>query len=199
MAGYAGLAAVGTSIVALLNRRFLDVPAAAAVNLSAFLASANELKTMRNGQGQLIQQPAVSVYCYKVSVDRETRPGWSAVASADGIPRLPLRMHILIASWASNATDELRWLGLAAQILESENIFTPPLLDAEGEWRPDEAVQVVADELALETVSEAFQALSTDYRLALPFIAKVIVLEGRPTALAEPVATVADRLERTGS
>lgn len=198
MAGYAGLAAVGTSIVALLNRRFLEVPEAEAANLSAFLASATELKTMRNGQGQLIQLPAVSVYCYKVSVDRETRPGWSAVASADGIPRLPLRMHLLIASWAGNATDELRWLGLAAQILETENILTPPLLDPVGDWGPGDAIQVVTDELALETVSEAFQALSADYRLALPFIARVVVLEGRRTPPVEPTATVAYRLDPVG-
>lgn len=186
------------SIVALLRRRFAGVPEAAAANLNAFLASANELKTMRNGQGQLISQPAVSVYCYKISVDQETRPGWSAVAASDGIPRLPLRMHLLIAAWASNAEDELRWLGLAAQILESESILTGPLLDPSGRWAAGDAIQVVADELALDTVSEAFQALSTDYRLSMPYIAKVIVLEGRPETLAEPVATVADRLERVG-
>ena len=67
---------------------------------------------MINGLGQLISRPAVSVYCYKVSVDRETRPGWSAVATGDGIPRLPLKMHLLIAAWGGNAEEELRWLGL---------------------------------------------------------------------------------------
>ncbi len=32
----------------------------------------------------------------------------------------------------------------------------------------------MTDELALDSVSEAFQALSTDYRLSLPYIARVI-------------------------
>lgn len=193
MAGYRGLAAAGVSIVGLLDRRFATHPDASVANLHAFLASSNELKTMITGQGQLISRPAVSVYCYKVSVDRETRPGWSAVASADGIPRLPLKMHLLLAAWAGNAEEELRWLGLAAQILESESVLAGPMLDAQGAWRPDEVVTVVPDELALDTVSEAFQALSTDYRLSLPYIARVVILEGRRETVAGPVTTVAVR------
>jgi len=193
VAGYQALAAAGSSIVALLDRRFREVPEA--VQLNAFLASTNELKTMRTNTGQLIQQPAVGIYCYRISVDRETRPGWSAVASADGIPRLPLRMHFLVSAWASNVTDELRWLGLAAQVLESDSNLTGPLLDPIGRWSDGDAIQIVTDDLALESVSEAFQALSTDYRLTLPYIARVICIEGRPEPTAERVVTVAERLE----
>jgi hypothetical protein len=194
VAGYQALAAAGMSIVSLLNRRFAELPEAA--GLDAFLASSNELKTMRDNTGQLIQQPAVSVFCYRVSVDKETRPGWSAVANADGIPHLPLRMHLLVAAWAPNVVDELRWLGLAARVLESESILTGPLLDPVGRWNAGDAVQIVTDDLALESMSEAFQALSTDFRLTLPYIARVICIDGRVESTVEPVATVADRLER---
>ena len=196
MAGYEALSAAGSSIVALLNRRFRDLPEAAALN--AFLASANELKTMRTNTGQLIQQPAVSVYCYRISVDKETRPGWSAVASVDGIPRLPLRMHLLVAAWAADVADELRWLGLAAQILEGESILTGPLLDQRGRWGPGDAVQIVTDDLALESMSETFQALSADFRLTLPYIARVICIDGRLESLGERVATVASQFEEIG-
>lgn len=193
MASYGGLAATGVSIVGLLNRRFASDPDASAANLKAFLASSSELKTMIDGLGQLIARPAISVYCYKVSVDRETRAGWSAVATGDGVPRLPLRMHLLIASWGNNAEEELRWLGLAAQVLESESVLAGPMLDPQGEWDPDEVVTVVLDELALDTLSEAFQALTTDYRLTLPYIARVVVLEGRRETVADRVTTVAAR------
>jgi hypothetical protein len=183
------------SIVGLLNRRFQAHPAASAARLKAFLATAHELKTMRTGQNELIDKPAVSVYCYKVTVDRETRPGWSAVATADGLARIPLKMHLLIAAWADSAEFELTWLGLAAQVLESDSVLAGPMLDANGEWQPDETVTVVADELALDSVSEAFQALSTDYRLSLSYIARVIVLQGPREPLAERVSTVAARSE----
>lgn len=192
VAGYQALASAGLSIVALLNRRFHELPEAATVD--AFLASNNELKTLRTNTGQLIQLPAVSVYCYKLSIDATTRPGWSAVGSVDGIPRLPLRMHLLVTAWAQNAEDELRWLGLAAQILETESILTGPILEPGGRWEAGDAIQIVADEVGLEPMSEAFQALSTDYRLSIPYLARVIRLHGPADATGEAVATVADRL-----
>ena len=191
MAGYQALAAAGVSIVALLNRRFHELPAAA--NVNAFLASSKELKTMKTDTGQLIHQPAVSVFCYKVTVDKETRPGWSAVGNVDGIPRLPLRMHLLVTAWDEFVENELRWLGLAAHILESTSVLTGPLLDPAGGWAPGDMVQVVPDDMALESMSEAFQALTADFRLYLLYQARVIVIDGRPAGGGEPVATVASR------
>ena len=133
--------------------------------------------------------------CYKVSVDPETRPGMSAVAAADGIPRIPLRMHLMISAWDTVVESELEWLGLAAQILEGESVLTGPLLHPSGEWRVGDSVQVVTDDVALESMSEAFQALTTDYRLSLLYLARVICIEGPRFATPEPVGTVAARTE----
>ena len=76
----------------------------------------------------------------------------------------------MISAWDTVVESELEWLGLAAQILEGESVLTGPLLHPSGEWRPGDSVQVVTDDVALESMSEAFQALTTDYRLepALP-------------------------------
>ena len=186
MAGYQALQAAGVSIVALLNRRFGERDGGA--GLAAILANTRQLKTMANNNGQLIQQPAISVFCYRVSVNRETRPGWSAVTNADGIPRIPLQLHFLLGAFAATVEEELLWLGLAAQVLESEGILTGPLLlpvtlgggGAVNPWLPGDMVQVVTDDLAMDSMSEAFQALSTDYRLQLPYLARVIVIDGEP-------------------
>jgi hypothetical protein len=203
MAGYQALQAAGLSVVALMNRRFGE--RAPGAGLQAFLANTKQLKLMESNNAQLIQQPAISVYCYRISVDKETRPGWSGVGSIDGIPRIPLRMHFLIGSYAKTVAEELRWLGLAAQVLESEGILSGPLLLPVPEtgggmfnpWGPGDALQVVTDDLALDSMSEAFQALSTDYRLSLPYVARVICIEGAREPVTEPVATVAARLEGT--
>jgi len=56
----------------------------------------------------------------------------------------------------------------------------------------------VTDDLALDSMSEAFQALSTDFRLSLPYIARVICIDGRVESVGERVATVADRVDRVG-
>jgi len=158
---------------------------------TAVLAGTADFDQVNSSPVAVIQYPAVSVYCYRVSVDRETRSGWSAVASVDGISRLPLRMHVLIAAWDTVVESELEWLGLTAQVLESESILTGPLLHPSGDWDPGDMIQIVADDLALDSMSEAFQALTTDYRLSLPYMARVIRIDGRREATGEEVTTVA--------
>ena len=196
MAGYKALAAVGRSIADLLNRRIAElVPVGP--RPTAVLAGTVDFDQVLSSPVAVIQYPAISIYCYQVSVDRETRPGWSAVASADGIPRIPLRMHLLIAAWDSRVESELEWLGLAIRILEGEPIFAGPLLHPSGDWEPGDVIQVVPDDLALDSLSEAFQALTTDYRLSLPYVARVICIHGTPRPTAEPVTTVAARTEET--
>jgi len=190
MAGHRALAAAGRSIVDLLNRRIGErLPAPP--RPTAVLAGTADFDAVNSSPTAVIQFPAISVYCYKVSVDPETRPGLSAVAAADGIPRIPLRMHLMISAWDTVVESELEWLGLAAQILESEPILTGPLLHPSGDWEPSDMVQIVADDVALESMSEAFQALTTDYRLSLLYIARVITIQGRHEPPDEPVTTVA--------
>jgi len=190
VASHRALAAAGRSIVDLLNRRFQEL-LPAAPRPTAVLAGTADFDQVNSSPVAVIQYPAISVYCYRVSVDRETRPGWSAVASVDGIPRLPLRMHVLIAAWDTVVESELEWLGLTAQVLESESILTGPLLHPSGGWDAGDAIQIVADDLALDSMSEAFQALTTDYRLSLPYLARVIRIDGPRQPTGEEVATVA--------
>jgi hypothetical protein len=194
VAGYRGLAAAGRSIVDLLNRRIAET-LPAGPRPTAVMAGTVDFDKVNSSATAVIQYPAISVYCYKICVDRETRPGWSAVASVDGIPRIPLRMHLMLSAWDTVVESELEWLGLAAQILEGESILTGPLLHPSGDWVPDDAVQIVTDEVALEPMSEAFQALTTDYRLSLLYIARVICIEGRREPVSERVTTVAARTE----
>lgn len=190
MAGHRALAAVGRSIVDLLNLRIGEL-LPAPPRPTAVMAGTVDFDQVNSSPTAVIQYPSISVYCYKVSVDRETRPGYSAVAAADGTPRIPLRMHLMISAWDTVVESELEWLGLAAQILESEPILTGPLLHPSGNWEPSDMVQIVPDDVALESMSEAFQALTTDYRLSLLYIARVIIIQGRRERADEPVTTVA--------
>ena len=194
MAGHGALAATLSSVVAVLEDGFVAaIPPGPNVRRPVARMAGTVDFDRANTPGAVIQNPTVSVYCYRLSVDRETRPGWSAVASRDGVPRLPLRMHLLVTAWDEFVENELRWLGLAAHILESTSVLTGPLLDPAGGWAPGDMVQVVPDDMALESMSEAFQALTADFRLYLLYQARVIVIDGRPAGGGEPVATVASR------
>ncbi|WP_127500921.1 DUF4255 domain-containing protein [Actinoplanes solisilvae] len=195
MAGYQALAEVGRSIVALLNRGFDEALPAPQRRPNAVLAGTADFDAVNSASDAVIQYPAVSVYCYRICVDRETRPGYSAMAAEDGIPRIPLRMHLLIAAWDQFVESELEWLGLAIRTLESHPVLTGPLLHGTGVWGAADSLQVVPDELALDSMSEAFQALTTDYRLSLPYVARVIRIDGLRRPTDEAVATVASGLQ----
>lgn len=191
MAGYQALAAAGRSIVALLNRGFEEALPPPLRRPTAVLAGTADFDEVNSAPEAVIQFPAVSVYCYRICVDRETRPGYAAMAANDGIPRIPLRMHLLIAAWDQFVESELEWLGLTIRTLESRPMITGPMLHSTGEWGPADTLQVVPDELALDSMSEAFQALTTDYRLSLPYVARVIRIDGQRQDTDEAVATVA--------
>ncbi len=189
MAGHRALAAVGRSVVALLNRR-IDEELSPARRPLAVLAGTRDFDRVDSAPNAVIRFPALSIYCCRLSVDGTTRPGWSSVASFDGIPRLPLNMHLLLMAWDEFVENELEWLGLAMRILETEPILTGPLLDPSGEWEPGDAIQIIADDIALEALSETFEALTTDFRLSVPYVARVIRIHGTPGAPDGDVATV---------
>lgn len=193
MAGHRALAAAGRSIVDLLNRRISErLPAP---HPTAVLAGTTDFDAVNSSPTAVIQYPAISVYCYKISVDPETRPGRSAASATDGIPRIPLRMHLMVSAWDTVVESELELLGLVAQILEGEGVLAGPLLHPSGAWAPGDTIQVVTDDVALESMSEAFQALTTDYRLSLLYLVRVVCIDGPATETAEPVTTVAARNE----
>ncbi|AHH99481.1 DUF4255 domain-containing protein [Kutzneria albida] len=190
MAGHRALAAAGRSIVELLNRRFAELLPDPLPRPTAVLAGSADFDKVNSSPVSVIRYPAVSVYCYRVCVDAPTRPGWSSVSSVDGVSRTPLRMHLLLAAWDNFVESELEWLGLTVQVLERDGVLTGPLLDPSGGWQPGEAVQVVLDELPLDSMSEAFEALTTKYRLSLPYVARVIRIDGGPRPVGESVAQV---------
>ncbi|WP_433157865.1 DUF4255 domain-containing protein [Kribbella sp. CA-247076] len=198
MAGYKALAALGLSVVEILNSGFRSERPAPLRCPTAVLAGTTDFDQVNSSPSAVIRFPAVSVYCYRLSVDRETRPGWSAVAAGDGIPRVPLRMHLMVSAWDQIVENELEWLGLTARILEANSLLTGPQLDPAGDWDPGDMVQIVPDELALDSMSEAFQALTTDYRLCLPYVARVIVIDADGAPPSERVTTIGNHIDVTG-
>ena len=101
------------------------------------LAGTVDFDEVNSNPDAVIQVPSGLGLLLRVSVDPETRPGWSAVATGDGIPRIPLRMHLMISAWDTVVESELEWLGLAAQVAgERASILTGPLLHPSGDWGP---------------------------------------------------------------
>jgi hypothetical protein len=172
VAGFGSIAAVGKSLEMVLNARF----------------SASEPITGEHARAQLIQtedldpgshflvRPTVSILLYRVDFNKTMRASWSAVGAADGNAHLPVDLHYLLTAWADNANYEHRLIGRAMQILEELGSLSGTLLHPDGDWSPNEAVQLYLEDVATDDLMRTFESLTCDFRLSIPYIARVVIV-----------------------
>jgi uncharacterized protein DUF4255 len=189
MAGFKAISAVGLSLVRLLNSCFeADRNLFEGGKPTAVLVRTNDFDP--NVASPILNPPALSIFPYRVEANRTMRAAWSGVSSLDGHVHLPLDMHFLITPWDANCEYELDILGRAMECLESTPILTGPLLHPSGNWAPMEAIQVVLDDVPADSIFRTFDSLAAHFRLSVPYLARVLRLNGRATNLAPEVTTV---------
>lgn len=198
MAGFTGIAAVGTSIERLLTQAFSErqpVPnkiSKAALIRTEDLADDTAIKALIGDQG-------LTILLYRVDFNKTMRAAWSAVGNADGKGYLALDLHYLITPWAENAEHQHMIVGRAMQVLEQTPVLagptlyapTLPLPDYAGEPQnsPTDAVQLLLEEISTEALMRTFDSLPSDYRLSVPYVARVVRID---TAEAQPTPPVVD-------
>jgi len=186
MANANAIAAVGKSLARLLNARFAEAPLPVPDKTThAFLVRTEDLDPKFNGS--IIQRPALSIYLYRVDFNKAMRAAWSAVGHQDGRSHLPLDLHFLMTAWAENAEHEHAILGRTLQCLDSLPVISGPLLHQAGDWANDEAIQLVLEELPTEAFMRTFDSLPFDYRLSIPYIGRILRIDGRETRAAPDV------------
>jgi hypothetical protein len=78
------------------------------------------------------------------------------------------------------------------QCLETHPILTGPLLDPTGPWAPGDAIQICLAEITTEEVMRTFDSLPVDFKLSVPYVARVIRLseqQAHPRARVERAVT----------
>lgn len=186
MATFAGIAAVVTSVERLLQARFVqDEP----ISGSNTHVTAIRSEGFASDSGAFVA-PALTVFLYRVELNRTMRPAWSGVGFLDGQGHLPLDLYLLLTPWGVNAEDEHRILGRAMEALEATPILTGPLLHPSGGWSSGEAIQLVFDDVPAENVMRLFDLLPGDYKLSVPYLARVMRIDARPATPDPPAATL---------
>lgn len=188
MANLASIAATGRSIERLLNQAFAEPPVPVEGRTTrAFLIRTEDFD--QTSSASILQRPALSIFLYRVDFNKTMRAAWSGVTFHDGRASLPLDLHFLLTPWAENAESEHAILGRAMQCLDGTPILSGPLLHASGDWAPNEAVNLVLDEISTEAVMRTFDSLPADYRISVPYIARVVRLDARQAVATPPVTT----------
>jgi hypothetical protein len=192
MSGYAGIAAVGKSLERVLNLAFTERQPVPTKLTRAVLIRTDDL--MAKNVPTAIGPYALSLLLYRVDFNKTMRAAWSAVGSIDGHGHLPLDLHFLVTPWADNAEHEHMILGRAMQALEYTPILSGPLLYApalpyadEPEALPADSVQVAMEDISTEALMRTFDSLPTDYRLSVPYVARVVRIDSREARPLPPV------------
>jgi hypothetical protein len=195
MAGFTAIASVGISLARLLNAAFADREPVPGRTARAALVRAEDFEG--NAMQGLIPDIGLSLLLLRVDPNKATRAGWSAAGQASGRGHLALDLHYLLTPWAANAEHQHMVLGRTLQALEETPTLAGPLLTGPAlplpayADEPDPAaldsVQLLLDEVSTESLMRVFDTLPCDYRLSVPYIARVVRIDTRLRRAGPPV------------
>lgn len=198
MSGLAAVAATGQSLQRLLTAAFIERSplvdtGSPTPNPSVAVELAGNQRLADLGKADTLS-PTLTLYLYRIDVDKAMRATWSAVGAGEGRGRLALNLHYLLTAWGSDALIEQRILGRALQALEVTPVLSGPLLLApaglppdEPEWQAQEAIHLGIEEISTEALMRIFDTLPCDYRLSIPYCARVVRLDARRPPPGTPV------------
>jgi len=138
--------------------------------------------------------PHLTIFLYRISVNPQMRNlprrtlsnGQNAGQTSRQL--LPLELSYLITPWAKETRDELRIIGLVAQVLyDHSELGASDLLG--NSWEPDDTVQLVLESLPLEDHYRIWDASEVAYRLSLTYQARVIGIAPAIVTSGPPVVT----------
>jgi hypothetical protein len=188
MANHSCIAATGKSIERLLGAWLRANPPLTTGPTKASLVHTDAFADVAGS----ITPPTVSVYLYRIHPNAVMRAAWGAQGSIDGRGHLPLDLHFLITAWASDAGDELTLLGKALECLESTPLLAGPLLFPSGGWAAGDVIQLIPDDVGVDTLLSLFDSLETPFRLSAPYVARIARIDGlRPTPPVDVTTVVA--------
>lgn len=184
MADFTSIVAAGSSIARYLSLCFQERPPISDRTTNVFLVRTEDLN---RHESSLITLPALTLFLYRVDFNKTMRSAWAAMSHRDGETHLPLDLHFLLTAWAENADHEYRILGRAMQAIENIPILSGPLLDPITDWATHEAIQLCLEDIPTEDVMRTFDSLPVDYKLSVPYIARVVVVDGQQIRADGPV------------
>jgi hypothetical protein len=185
MAGFGGIASVGKSIELVLNTGYQAVQPVDGLLTNALLVRTEDI----DPPAAAVARPGLSILLYRVDFNKTMRASWAAVAAEDGRAHLPVDLHYLLTAWGDNAEHEHRVIGRTMQILERPAGLGSAQLLPGGDWAVDESVQLFLEDMPTEDLMRTFDSLRCDFRLSVPYLARIVVISTDDGRAAPPVLT----------
>jgi hypothetical protein len=130
---------------------------------------------------------AVTLYLYRVTVDEHLRNLPAHHRPHNPAHPVSLNLHYLLSIWADSALAEHTILAWVMSELNQHPVLDNANLSPEADWRPGDQVNIVPVELSTEDLMRIWDTLLPNYRLSVPYIARVVRIDPVFRPESEPV------------
>ena len=169
MASFQAIHATCEAVMTLLRQSYRPDLIEERLNLLFEVYSTENFTTHMNA--------GVSLFLYRVYINANQRAPFAVAREGEPKrPLLPLDLHFLLTVWAPQASLQHTILGWAMRTLEDHSVMPASLLNAPhpGVFNDGETVEIVAGQLNNEELMRLWDDLGTEYRLSVPYVARVI-------------------------
>ncbi len=133
-------------------------------------------------------QNALTLYLYRITMNEHMRNVRTVNGASDARPPLSIDLHYLLTVWNDSALAEHTIMTWAMRQLHEHPVLDASALSSAGEWDPADIVHIVPSELSTEEVFRIWDTLAPDYRLSMPYTARVVRIDNQDDITARPVA-----------
>jgi len=180
MANINAIQAVGASLAALLTNSYPDDLRANHSCLFRLISSDEMEKPFTSGN-------TVTIFLYRVTTEQHARNRAQGALTSQAKAPLTLELHYLISVWADNALHEQTILAWVMSFLHDHPTLDSSSLTVDAQWDRDEEIQLVQEEMSNEDLMRIWEALSPNYRLTIPYVARVIRIDPAQTGSDKPL------------
>lgn len=129
----------------------------------------------------------VSLYLYRVDIDNHTRNMAYSQGGKQKEHALSLVLYYLLIIWADSALTEHTITAWTMSQLHRHPIFDKSNLSGSGNWGSGEQVHIVPMELSNEDLMRLWDVLSPNYRMSIPYVARVVRIAPDEVEAGRPV------------
>lgn len=169
VARYEAIAAVGETVVRLLNDARLTSPDPFVSTVTCALF----------GKPLPAERPLLTLYLYRVVHAPRARQPDRVVGGAVSRPVHSVDLHYLLTPWAARARDVHVLLGWAMQTLARTPQLSASLLNRHQTtpvFFDDEAVELVPDVVSLQDLTNIWEVNKPDIQVSAPYVARAVTL-----------------------
>ncbi len=177
MANIAAIASVGRSIEQYLNQAYHMPGSFGQVTRPECTFSLEPIGGLQTGDAGSSAAVRVRILLYRASMNPHMRTSGRLAEPDMDPPPLSVDLHYLLTFWSNSAESEQLVFAWTLRQMHQTPVLDASILMMEGGWGADDVIQLIPEEISNEDLMRIWDTLEPDYRLSIPYIARVVRID----------------------